>query len=113
MIRDRVREENGASGATRNASRCEGPQGGASMPRELPALTRLLSVRPLGQRFPVRVFLGLELPAAVVEGVATCLRRERHDQKAGRGGVAGNHQSGDRFEVDRKSTRLNSSHELK
>src|SRR6266568_8089705 len=99
MIRDRVREENGASGGTRNTSRREEPQGGALMPRELPALDRLLPARPLGQRLPVRVVPGFELPAAVVEGVAPCLGRERHDQKPARGGVAGNHQSRDRFEV--------------
>src|SRR6266853_4748671 len=69
------------------------------MPRELPALVWLPPVRPLGQRFPVRVFLGLELPAAVVEGVAARLGRERHDQKAARREVAGDHQPGDRFEV--------------
>src|SRR6267378_2207244 len=110
MIRDRVREENGASGATWNASRHEGARhrvaglpvlcrsafGG---PRGLLALARLLPVCPLFERFPVGVVLRLELPAAVVKGVAARLGRERHEQKAARGEVAGNHQSGDRLEV--------------
>src|SRR5439155_2622422 len=63
------------------------------------ARARLLHVRPPGQRFPVRVVLGLELPAAVVEGVSARFGRERHEEKAARGKVAGNHQSGDRCEV--------------
>src|SRR5258706_12772305 len=68
-------------------------------PRGLLALARFLPVCPLFERFPVRVVLGLELPAAVVEGVAARLGRERHEQETARGEVAGDHQSGDRLEV--------------
>src|SRR6267154_4033340 len=67
--------------------------------RDLPALARLLPVCPLFERFPVGVVLRLELPAAVVEGVAARLGRERHEQETARGEVAGDHQSGDRLEV--------------
>src|SRR5882762_6613739 len=63
------------------------------------ALARLLPVCPLFERFPVGVVLRLELPAAVVEGVAARLGRERHEQETARGEVAGDHQSGDRLEV--------------
>src|SRR5258706_9591823 len=101
MARPGLREMRHAT-KRRKASRCR--RAGAmsfcfGRPRELLALARLLPARPLGQRFPVRVVLGLELPAAVMEGVAARFGRERHDQKAARGKVAGNHQSGDRFEV--------------
>src|SRR5258706_11276858 len=101
MARPGLREMRHAT-KRRKASRCR--RAGAmsfcfGRPRELLALARLLPARPLGQRFPVRVVLGLELPAAVVEGVAARFGRERHEQETARGEVAGNHQSGDRFEV--------------
>src|SRR3981189_3482806 len=62
--------------------------------RGLLALARLLPVRPLFERFPVGVVLRLELPAAVVEGVAPRLGRERHEQETAPGGVAGGHHPG-------------------
>src|SRR5260221_562299 len=91
-------KKRGARGGRENEPRGGEPHG-LGRPRGLLALARLLPVCPLFERFPVGVVLGLELPAAVVEGVAARLGRERHEQKAARGEVAGNHQFGDRLEV--------------